>query len=110
MSDGQNGSDIAVFETRRFTKALGKFAEDDLALVEDAIDRIIDDPLIGEQKKGDLQYLRVFKLDIRETQYLIGYNWDSGHLILHLLQLGTHENYYRDAKNRRKADLKLLNE
>jgi mRNA-degrading endonuclease RelE of RelBE toxin-antitoxin system len=108
MSDGQNENNMAVYKTKRFTNALERLAEGDQALIEDAIDSVIANPLIGDQKKGDLKHLRVFKTDIRETEYLIGYNWDSGRLTLHLLQLGTHENYYRDASRCRKTDLKLM--
>ncbi len=45
---------------------------------------------------------------MRETEYLIGYNWDEGRLTIHLLQLGPHENYYKDAERRRKADLDFI--
>lgn len=106
MSGKQKRPD--AYQTRRFSKALDSLGEDDQVIIEDAIEEIIADPLIGDQKKGALKYLRVHKVKVRETQYLIGYNWDAGKLALNLLQLGPHENYYRDAEKRRKSDLRFI--
>ncbi|PCJ31322.1 MAG: hypothetical protein COA90_06640 [Gammaproteobacteria bacterium] len=52
MSEEQN--QIDVYESRRFEKALSKLSEAQLKLVEDEIEKIIDEPEIGEVKKGDL--------------------------------------------------------
>ena len=106
MNDEQQK--LEVYETSRFSKALNKMDDRVLALVEDEIEKIIDDPLIGKQKKGDLSYLRVHKFGVDSQNYLLGYSWDSGKLNLFLLSIGSHENFYRDAANRRKADLQLI--
>jgi mRNA-degrading endonuclease RelE of RelBE toxin-antitoxin system len=107
MSDEQNAKPD-VYEAPRFTKALEKLPHAAQEIVENAIDEIIADPTIGEHKRGDLSYMWVHKLNVGQTLYLLGYNWNEVRIELHLLQLGAHENYYRDAKARRKADLKLL--
>uniref|UniRef100_A0A3B0M257 ParD-like antitoxin of type II toxin-antitoxin system n=1 Tax=Arsenophonus endosymbiont of Trialeurodes vaporariorum TaxID=235567 RepID=A0A3B0M257_9GAMM len=52
---------INVYETRRFTKALSKLPDQLLSLVEDEIQKILNKPKIGEQKRGDLSFLRVHK-------------------------------------------------
>ena len=106
MSDEQNESE--VFETNLFTKQLKKLSEKDLKVVEDEIDRVIDDPEIGEQKKGDLSYLRVHKFKLKGQLVLLGYSWKDAELQLYLLSVGPHENFYDDMKQRRKADLKLI--
>lgn len=108
MSGEQNGAEIEVYQSPRFSKALDKLPEEALRLVEDEIDLIIDNPEIGEQKRGDLNYLRVHKFGLNGQQVLLGYNWQEEKLTLHLLNFGSHENFYRDAKNRRKADLKFI--
>ncbi|MEX2990351.1 type II toxin-antitoxin system RelE/ParE family toxin [Serratia fonticola] len=108
MSEGQNGKQIEVFETSRFAKALARLPEQFLAVVEDHIDLIIDNPEIGELKKGDLSYLRVHKFQLNNQQVLLGYSWIEGKLELYLLSLGSHENFYQDQKRQRKADLKLI--
>ena len=106
MSDEQH--EIEVFESNLFTKQLKKLSANDLKVVEDEIDRVIDDPEIGEQKKGDLSYLRVYKFKLKGQLVLLGYAWKDAELQLYLLSVGTHENFYDALKERRKADLKLI--
>lgn len=106
MSEEQN--EIEVFESNLFTKQLKKLSKNDLKVVEDEIDRVIDDPEIGEQKKGDLSYLRVHKFKLNSQLVLLGYSWKDAELQLYLLSVGPHENFYDALKERRKADLKLI--
>lgn len=106
MSDEQ--SEVKVFETRRFEKALDKLPEAQLKVVEDEIENIIEDPEIGELKKGDLSHLRVHKFKMNKNQVLLGYSWFEDRLELYLLQIGPHENFYQKQKTQRKADLKLM--
>ncbi len=106
MSGEQNG--IEVFISRVFEKALDKMDEETLGLVEDEIEAIIDNPEIGTQKKGDISYLYVHKFKVHSQQLLLGYSWQQGELHLYLLNIGSLENFYRDIKKRRKADLKMM--
>jgi mRNA-degrading endonuclease RelE of RelBE toxin-antitoxin system len=106
MSEEQNKID--VYEAPRFTKALAKLPEDQVRVIEDEIEKIIDNPEIGELKKGDLSHLRVHKFRVDSQQVLLGYTWLEDKIEIYLLQLGSHENFYRDMKSSRKADLKLL--
>ncbi len=100
---------IEVFEARRFTKALSKLPEKHLVTVEDEIEKIIDNPELGQQKKGDLSHLRVHKFKVNKQELLLGYSWIDNELKLYLLSLGSHENFYTDLKKQRKSDLKLIN-
>ena len=106
MSDEQK--EIEVYQSRRFEKTLDKLSDEQLAIVEDEIDRIIADPEIGEAKKGDLSHIRVHKFKSGPQLYLLGYSWIEDRLELYLLNFGSHENFYTDMKKRRKADLKLI--
>lgn len=108
MSGEQSGPEIEVYQSSRFSKALDKLSESVLKVVEDEIDLIIGNPEIGEHKRGDLSYLRVHKFSLNGRQVLLGYNWQEEKLTLHLLSIGSHENFYRNAKNRRKADTKFI--
>lgn len=112
MSVGQSVNEplneIEVFQTRRFQKILDKLPEDMRADVEDEVDRIIQDPVIGELKKGDLSFLRVHKFRLNNQLMLIGYSWVEEKLELYMLSLGSHENFYQEQKQYRKADLKLI--
>lgn len=58
-------------------------------------------PNIGEQKKGDLAFLRVHKFKMNKQLTLLGYSFDDGALVLELIALGSHENFYRDLKRKK---------
>lgn len=107
MPDAQNPR-IEIYESPTFKKAFKRLSEAHKDLVDDEIGKIEQNPELGERKKGDLAHLWVhkFKLDGRET--LLGYSGQAQRLELYLLNLGPHENFYQDSKNRRDADLKLM--
>ncbi len=107
MSEEQN--EIKIYETRRFEKALKKLPEAQLKIVEDEIDKIIEELEIGEVRKGDFSYLRVHKFKMNNQQVLLGYSWIEDKVELYLLHLGSHENFYQKMKAQRKVDLKLIN-
>ena len=81
---------------------IGRMMEDNSDLsyefVKDAIKSLIEEPLLGQQKKGDLAYLRVFKFKMVNQLTLLGYSYVDGVVILELLNIGSHENFYRDMK------------
>ncbi|PHM41283.1 type II toxin-antitoxin system RelE/ParE family toxin [Xenorhabdus szentirmaii] len=108
MSEGQKNPKIDVDETRRFSKALSKLPENLLVTVEDEIENIINNPEIGEQKKGDLSFLRVHKFQLNNQLALLGYHWVEEKIELYLLNFGSHENFYQEQKRHRKDDLKFI--
>ncbi|RLM14262.1 type II toxin-antitoxin system RelE/ParE family toxin [Gibbsiella quercinecans] len=108
MSEGQNEREVDVYQSRRFEKTIDKLPEPLQEIVEDEIDVIIANPEIGEQKKGDLSFLRVHKFQLNNRLTLIGYSWVEDKLELYLLSVGPHENFYQDQKTHRKVDLKLI--
>ena len=106
MSEDQ--SEINIYESRRFAKALSKLSDAHLSIVEDEIDIIIKTPNIGEKKKGDLSHLRVHKFKMDNQLALLGYSWIEDKIEIYLLQLGPHENFYQKMKDQRKTDIKLF--
>jgi len=100
--------EIDVYEARTFSKALARLSDAQRDAVDDEIDRIIADPEIGEQKKGDLAHIRVHKGTLSGHEVLLAYSWKEEALVIYLLYLGPHENFYRDAKRRRDADLRII--
>ena len=60
------------------------------------IKKIAENPLIGEEKKGDLRGVHVYKFKIKSIQFLLSYRMiKTG---LELIMIGPHENYYRELK------------
>lgn len=104
----EENQEINVYQTRIFEKALNKLDDVVRDSVDEQIDLIIDNPEMGTLKKGDLSHIRVHKFKINGEQILLGYNWNEGKVTLTLLSFGPHENFYRDMKKRRIADLKIL--
>lgn len=61
------------------------------SVVEDAIKEIVKNPGIGEEKKGDLAGIFVYKFKLKAKEFLLAYEWDPDTRIL--LALGVHENF-----------------
>ena len=69
--------------------------------LDSAIKKLIENPLLGDQKKGDLIFLRVYKFKMLKQLTLLGYSYEDGTVTLELIALGSHENFYRDVKKSR---------
>jgi len=90
---------VEVLQTNRFRKAYRKLHTNQLGEVNKAIKAIIKDPYLGEQKKGSLSWLRVYKFKVQKQLTLLGYSIKkNGEIVLTLVEIGSHENFYRDIK------------
>ncbi|WP_320151033.1 type II toxin-antitoxin system RelE/ParE family toxin [uncultured Tolumonas sp.] len=87
-----------VLQTPTFKKAVKKLHKNQKADLDEAIKQLMIDPLLGEQKKGDLAFLRVYKFSMVNQLTLLGYSYEDGTVTLELMALGSHENFYRDVK------------
>lgn len=88
---------MIIKQTPQFKKAYKKLNKNQLQSVNQAIEAICKDPELGEEKKGDLQGVRVHKFRFQKLIYLLAYGWDGEKLIL-LLTMGVHENFYDKMK------------
>jgi len=57
---------------------------------------LIEDPLQGEPKAGALKGVRVIKFKAGVQQYLLAYQFFPKPNVIELLDVGIHENFYRD--------------
>ena len=89
---------IAVYQEREFKVAYKKLHSNQKESVKAAIRRIIEDPEAGEEKRGDLKGVFVYKFKCLDRQFLLAYTWDPATRTL--IALGVHENFYRDVKRR----------
>jgi len=87
-----------VLQTPTFKKTVKKLKPNQKQDLDKAIKELIENPLLGEQKKGDLTFLRVHKFKMSKQLTLLGYSFDENVLTLELMALGSHENFYRDVK------------
>ena len=81
-----------------FKKAYKKLPRSHQLMVNDAIKAIIQNPEIGDEKRGDLSGVYIYKFKIHHQEFLLAYEWDSMQRLL--LALGVHENFYRDLKRK----------
>ena len=89
---------MQIIQTKRFERVYKKLHENQLSDVNQAIKEIIENPQIGEQKKGDLAGIMVYKFKMVNLLTLLAYSYDNEKIILTFIALGTHENFYRDIK------------
>jgi mRNA-degrading endonuclease RelE of RelBE toxin-antitoxin system len=87
-----------VVQTPSFKKAVKKLKPNQKQDLDIAVKTLVQDPKLGEQKKGDLAFLRVYKFKMSKQLTLLGYSYEDGALVLELITLGSHENFYRDLK------------
>lgn len=87
---------MKVYQSRSFEKRVKRFSETEKSALDQEIERIVQDPSIGEEKKGDLRGVYVHKFEIKAIQYLLSYRTADNDL--ELIMIGPHENYYRDLK------------
>jgi mRNA-degrading endonuclease RelE of RelBE toxin-antitoxin system len=90
-----------VLQTPSFKKAVKKLHKNQKMELDSSIKKLIENPLLGDQKKGDLIFLRVYKFKMLKQLTLLGYSYEDGTVTLELIALGSHENFYRDVKKSR---------
>ena len=89
---------LSVIQSHSFKKAVKKLHKNQKADLDAAVRTIIDNPNLGIQKVGDLSFVRIYKFKMLKQLTLLAYQIDDGQLVLTLLMVGTHENFYRDVK------------
>lgn len=89
---------LIIKQTNSFKKTVKKLSRQHKVILDNEIRKLINHPTLGERKKGDLDFLRVHKFKLLNQEVLLGYIYEENELILTLLKLGAHENFYRDIK------------
>ncbi len=87
-----------IVQKPRFKKAIKRLNANQKPDLKKAIQDIVDNPAIGQAKKGDLSHLRVHKFKMVGQLMLLAYTYEDDILTLTLLGIGSHENFYRDLK------------
>jgi len=87
---------MKIIQSRSFERKVKKFAKQEKEILDEQISKISNCPTIGQEKKGDLRGVYVYKFKIKTTQYLLAYRFGGENL--ELIMIGQHENYYRDLK------------
>ena len=90
---------LRVHATPTFNKVVKKLFARDKKSVDEAVKKVAGNPTLGEEKKGDLAGIFVFKFKMNKQEVLLSYgllpNKDKPQELV-LLSLGSHENFYSD--------------
>ena len=88
---------MKILQSRSFEKKIKKVTKQEKKALDEQVLKIVDNPAIGSEKKGDLRGVYIHKFKITRTQYLLSYRFLGE--ALELIMIGPHENYYRDLKS-----------
>ena len=88
---------MKIYQSRTFENKVKKLSKQEKELLDDEIKKIAENPLIGEEKKGDLKAVYVHKFKIKSLQYLLSYRRIKSDI--ELIMIGPHENYYKELKS-----------
>ena len=88
--------EVQVVQTVAFARAYKKLHHNRKLDVDKAIEKIVQDPLVGESKRGDLAGTYLYKFKSQTQLMLLAYEFDPKTRFL--LLLGAHENFYEYLK------------
>ncbi len=91
---------MKICQSISFEKKVKKFNEKEKFELDNEIKQIIQNPLIGTEKKGDLKGVFVQKFNLLNQMYLLSYRFIKEES-LELIMIGPHENYYKPIKRRK---------
>ena len=87
---------MKIVQSRSFEQRVKKLNQTQKMILDEQIKLILENPDIGDEKRGDLSEIFVYKFKIKTIQYLLSYRFNEERL--ELIMIGPHQNYYRDLK------------
>jgi hypothetical protein len=94
---------MQVLYKRPFTQFVKKAKSPLQLAIEDAVVAVSKSPELGEQKKGDLRDIFVYKFRFNTQEYLMAYQFDHFAGVtevtwIEFSKIGPHENFYTQLK------------
>lgn len=89
---------VTVVQTQSFARQIKKLHKNQKQDLDKTVCLILENPALGDMKKGDLLGIQVYKFSMTGQLTLLAYEFFENQLQLYLLALGSHENFYRDLK------------
>ncbi len=88
---------VKLYQSGSFRKKVKHFNKIEKSGLDDQIHKIVRDPSIGIEKKGDLKGVFIHKFKIKTALFLLSYRLVADGI--ELITVGSHENYYRNLKS-----------
>jgi mRNA-degrading endonuclease RelE of RelBE toxin-antitoxin system len=85
-----------VLQAPRLGRAKKRLPPKAQLAVDEAVKGVLTDPLSGEPKVGALKGVRVVKFKVSAQQLLLAYQFDVKRNLIGVLDVGPHENFYRE--------------
>jgi hypothetical protein len=88
---------LAIGQTPAFERVAKKLHASDKKIVDEAVKHIAKNPFAGEEKKGDLASVFVYKFKLNKQETLLAYRLEPDKIkptSATLLAIGPHENFY----------------
>ena len=92
---------LNILAVPSFTRIFKKLHDKDKKVIQAAITQLAKNPAKGQEKKGDLSGVFVFKFKLNSQETLLGYRLEpdkNAPQDLVLLAVGPHENFYTQLK------------
>ncbi len=86
----------------KFNKQFRKFSERNQKNIRKEIGKIVQNPLIGEPKKGILKGIRVYKWKMLNQLYLLGYEFVKKEKTIYLYAIAIQEGFYKISEKYKK--------
>ncbi len=80
-----------------FGRKVKKFKSEEKAALDQEIRKVFSSPELGHEKRGDLRGVRIHKYRFQQQEMLLAYSFNDYEILL--INIGPHENYYRDLKH-----------
>ena len=88
---------MKITQSPSFARSIKKLHSNQKKSLDRAVKTIAKNPVIGEEKVGDLAGIAIYKFKINNLEWLVAYRVITKKEIK-LLVAGPHENFYRDLK------------
>lgn len=92
---------LELYSSKSFDRITKKLHAKDKAVLDDAVKAILEDPSAGEEKRGDLVGVFVYKFKLNGQETLLAYEIQPNKknpAAIVLLAVGPHENFYQQLK------------
>ena len=85
-----------VVQAPRFGRSKKRLPAAAQLQIDEAVKGVLADPLSGEPKIGALKGVKVIKFNVGPQQLLLAYQFDTKRNLVEVLDVGPHENFYRE--------------
>jgi mRNA-degrading endonuclease RelE of RelBE toxin-antitoxin system len=93
---GRHTRERSVEQSTRFGKVKRRMPAKAQLLLDEEVKKLMADPLSGEPRRGALKGIRMVKFKVSSQLLLLAYEFNDRRNVIELLDVGPHENFYKD--------------